>query len=40
MLYISCGELLPESNNQWNGIAGTVGMLAGVILGLLMIKLI
>lgn len=40
MLYISCGELLPESNKQWNGIAGTVGLLSGVILGLFMIKII
>lgn len=40
MLYISCGELLPESNKQWEGIAGTVGLLSGFILGLIMIKII
>jgi ZIP family zinc transporter len=40
MLYVVCGELLPESSKVWGGITSTVGTLAGVLLGLVMINLL
>lgn len=35
MLYVVCGELLPESTRLWDGITSTFGMLSGVIAGLI-----
>lgn len=40
MLYVVCGELLPESNRVWDGTTSTLGVLIGVILGLVMINVI
>jgi zinc transporter, ZIP family len=40
MLYVVCGELLPESTKVWDGITSTLGVLAGVIAGLIMINLL
>lgn len=35
MLYVVCGEMLPESSKLWEGITSTVGILSGIILGLI-----
>jgi ZIP family zinc transporter len=40
MLYVVCGELLPESNKVWEGITSTLGVLLGVLMGLIMINVI
>ena len=40
MLYVVCGELLPESNKTWDGVTSTIGILSGILLGLVMISLI
>lgn len=34
MLYVVCREMLPESSKLWDGISGTLGILAGILLGL------
>ncbi len=40
MLYVVCGEMLPESNKVWDGITSTMGVLLGVLIGLVMINVI
>lgn len=35
MLYVVCGEMIPESSKLWDGITSTLGVLAGVIVGLI-----
>ena len=40
MLYVVCGELLPEANKVWDGTTSTIGVLFGVLLGLIMINVI
>lgn len=40
MLYVVCGELLPESSKLWDGLSRTIGVLCGVLLGLVMINVI
>lgn len=40
MLYVVCGELLPESAKIWDGITSTIGVLCGVLLGLIMINIL
>lgn len=40
MLYVVCGELLPESNKTWDGLTSTIGILSGILLGLVMISLL
>lgn len=40
MLYVVCGELLPESTKVWEGITSTIGILTGVLLGLVMINVL
>lgn len=40
MLYVVCGEMIPESSRLWDGITSTIGTLTGVILGLVMTKVI
>lgn len=40
MLYVVCGELLPESSRVWDGITSTLGVLSGVIIGLVMIHVL
>ena len=40
MLYIVCGEMLPESSKLWDGITSTLGTLFGIVLGLIMTKVI
>lgn len=36
MLYVVCGEMIPESSRLWDGVTSTIGTLIGVILGLIM----
>lgn len=33
MLYVVCGEMLPEASKLWEGITSTLGVLTGVIIG-------
>ncbi|WP_315116614.1 ZIP family metal transporter [uncultured Clostridium sp.] len=40
MLYVVCGEMIPESSRLWEGVSSTLGVLAGVILGLIIITII
>lgn len=40
MLYVVCGEMIPESSKLWDGITSTIGILSGVILGLIMVEII
>jgi len=40
MLYVVCGEMIPESSKLWEGVTSTIGTLSGVIVGLIMVKLI
>jgi ZIP family zinc transporter len=35
MLYIVCGELIPESKDLFKGIFSTISIIIGIILGLL-----
>ncbi|OFI06197.1 zinc transporter ZupT [Clostridium acetireducens DSM 10703] len=35
MLYVVCGEMIPESSKLWKGISSTIGTLLGIILGML-----
>jgi ZIP family zinc transporter len=35
MLYVVCGELLPESNKLWKGLTTTMGVLFGILMGLI-----
>jgi ZIP family zinc transporter len=38
MLYVVCGEMIPEASKLWDGITGTIGTLSGFIVGLIMIR--
>lgn len=40
MLYVVCGEMIPESSRLWDGITSTIGTLSGVLLGLIMTNMI
>lgn len=40
MLYVVCGEMIPESSRLWEGVTSTIGVLSGIIIGLTMVKLI
>ncbi|WP_034868204.1 ZIP family metal transporter [Clostridium lundense] len=40
MLYVVCGEMIPESSKLWDGVASTIGVLSGVIFGLILIRLL
>lgn len=40
MLYVVCGELLPEASKLWDGLSSTVGILTGIIGGLIVTTLI
>lgn len=37
MLYITCGDLIPNSKNMWRGRTSTIGLVIGFIIGLIMI---
>ncbi|WP_058486236.1 ZIP family metal transporter [Defluviitalea phaphyphila] len=34
MLYVTCGELLPESKEMWRGRLSTIGTMLGIIIGI------
>lgn len=40
MLYVVCGEMIPESNKLWDGIVSTIGILSGIIMGLVIIQIL
>lgn len=40
MLYVVCGEMFPESSKLWDGITSSLGILAGIMLGLIMTKIL
>lgn len=40
MLYVVCGELIPESAKIWEGIVSTLGTLSGIILGLVIVQIL
>lgn len=40
MLYVVCGEMLPQVSKIWNGITSTIGILMGIMLGLVIIKIL
>ncbi|MCM8709734.1 ZIP family metal transporter [Clostridium sp. SYSU_GA19001] len=40
MMYVVCGEMLPESNKLWDGITSSIGILTGIMLGLIMTKVL
>ncbi|MBC2399391.1 ZIP family zinc transporter [Clostridium tetanomorphum] len=40
MLYVVCGEMIPESSKLWDGVSSTIGVLSGIIFGLILIKLL
>lgn len=40
MLYIVCGEMLPETTRTFDGITSTISVLAGIITGMVLIKYI
>lgn len=40
MMYVVCGEMLPESNKLWDGVTSSIGILTGIMLGLIMTKMI
>lgn len=40
MLYVVCGEMIPESSKLWDGVTSTIGTLSGIILGLIMVKIL
>ena len=35
MLYVVCGEMIPEASKIWDGITSTLGVLLGIIVGLI-----
>ncbi len=38
MLYVVCGEMIPESSKLWDGITSTLGTLCGIVLGLVIVQ--
>jgi zinc transporter, ZIP family len=40
MLYVVCGEMIPESSKLWDGVTSTIGTLSGIIIGLIMVKIL
>jgi zinc transporter, ZIP family len=40
MLYVVCGEMIPESSKLWEGVTSTLGVLAGIILGLIIVHVL
>lgn len=38
MLYVVCGEMIPESSKLWDGITSTLGTLCGIVLGLIIVQ--
>lgn len=40
MLYVVCGEMMPEANRLWNGLSSTAGILIGIVSGLVITHVI
>lgn len=40
MLYVVCGEMMPESSRTWEGTSSTIGVLSGIILGLIIVHVL
>ncbi len=40
MLYVVCGEMIPESSKLWQGLSSTIGLLTGVMVGLTIVKML
>lgn len=40
MLYVVCREMIPESSKLWEGVSGTLGILGGILLGLVITSLL
>lgn len=40
MMYVVCGEMIPESSKLWDGITSTMGILTGIMVGLIMTKML
>jgi ZIP family zinc transporter len=40
MMYVVCGEMLPESSKLWDGVTSSIGIVTGLILGLIMVNIL
>jgi ZIP family zinc transporter len=40
MLYVVCGEMIPESSKLWDGVTSTIGVLSGIMMGLFMVRML
>lgn len=40
MMYVVCGEMLPESSKLWDGVTSSIGIVTGLILGLIMVTIL
>ena len=40
MMYVVCGEMFPESSKLWEGVTSSIGVVSGIMLGLIMVKII
>lgn len=40
MLYVVCGEMIPESSKLWDGVTSTIGVLSGIMIGLFMVRIL
>jgi ZIP family zinc transporter len=40
MMYVVCGEMFPESSKLWDGVTSSIGVVSGIMLGLIMVKII
>lgn len=40
MLYVVCGEMIPESSKLWDGVTSTIGVLSGIMIGLFMVRML
>jgi ZIP family zinc transporter len=40
MMYVVCGEMFPESSKLWDGVTSSIGVVTGIMLGLIMVKVI
>lgn len=40
MLYVVCGEMIPESSKLWDGLSSTFGILFGIVLGLIIVSVL
>lgn len=40
MLYVVCGEMIPESSKLWEGVTSTLGVICGIMLGLIIVHVL